>query len=111
MPRSTQFATITRTLTTYRLSLKLNLDISQSLYRVGVQVFASLQRGTQSRFSSESPPEIGEPFTDIEADFKRVILPGTSAVFYGKNHILSVARDYALAAPFLLRVLPDNVNI
>ena len=77
----TKSATITQTLINYQSSLKLNLDILQSLYRVGVQVFASQRPGTQRNFS-EFPPEIGEPFTDIEADFKRVILPGTASVFY-----------------------------
>ena len=43
----TKSATITQTLISYRLSLKLNLDILQSLYRVGIQVFTSPRPGTQ----------------------------------------------------------------
>jgi hypothetical protein len=86
MRPSTQFAAITRTSTNYPSSLKSNLDTLQSFYRVGVQQPLCDLTFT---FFSESPPEIGEPFTDIEADFKRVILPGTASVCHGKNHLLS----------------------
>ncbi len=80
----TQFTTITQILITYRSSLKLNLDILQSLYRVGSRYTRLYDLVLNAIFFfQEFPPEIGEPFTDIEADFKRVILPGTVSVFYG----------------------------
>jgi hypothetical protein len=77
-----QFVIITRTLTNYLSSLRLNLDTLQSLYRVGCR-YSSLFDLVLKAIFSEFPPEIGEPFTDIEADFKRVILPGIAFVFYG----------------------------
>jgi hypothetical protein len=45
-----QFVIITRTLTNYLSSLRLNLDTLQSLYQVGVQVFVPLPPSTQSYF-------------------------------------------------------------
>ena len=106
----TQFTTITQTLITYRSSLKLNLDILQSLYRVGVQVFTSLRAGTQRIFFQNSHLR-SESLSQTSRRISRGSFFQVLSLYFIEQPLTSFTRDYPLAAPFLLRVLPINVNI
>jgi hypothetical protein len=114
MPPWMQFATITRILSNYQSSLKLNLDTSQSLYRVGMQVSSFDVIPELNAFflqilhlRSENLSRISKQIS--KGSFFQVLLP--HFIETELPDLRLVARHNPLAAPFLFRVLPVDIDV